>query len=109
VTFSDNPGSMPTLGTVTASEVELEPQPLVGTVSGFAGGNTFTLTVAADSVFATVAKTTTITVFKQPGTSLRDLTAITNNTTVVVRGLLFFDGGQYKMVAGRIAALPAVQ
>ena len=107
--FSDMPGGMPTLGTVTASEVELEPQPLVGTVSGFSGGNTFTLTVAADSVFATVAKTTTITVFKQAGTALRDITTITNGSTVIVRGLLFLDGGQYKMVAGRIAAPPAVQ
>jgi hypothetical protein len=95
-----------TAATLSAAEVELEPQPLIGTVSGFSGGNSFTLTVSPDSVFATIAKTTTITVYTQAKTALTNLSAISNGSIVVVRGLLFVDGGTYKMVAGRIAATP---
>jgi hypothetical protein len=100
-------GGMMGGGTVTASEIDLEQQGLSGAVSGYPGTGaptTFTLTVATDSVFATLTGTTFITVFQQPGTELRGMTTITNGSTVHVRGLLFFDAGIYKLVAGRIMA-----
>lgn len=98
-------GGMMGGGTITASEIDLEQQGLSGTVSGYSGSGaptTLTLTVAADSVFATLTGTTLVTVFQQPGTELRGMTTISNGSTVHVRGLLFFDAGIYKLVAGRI-------
>ena len=98
-------GGMMGGGTIDASEIDLEQQGLSGTVSGYTGSSaptTFTLTVAADSAFATLTGATAITVFQQPGTELRGMTTITNGSTVHVRGLLFFDAGAYKLVAGRI-------
>ena len=100
-------GGMMGGGTITASEIDLEQQGLSGTVSGYAGSGTpttFMLTVAADSAFATLTGTTSITVFQQPGTELRGMTTITNGSTVHARGLLFLDAGAYKLVAGRIMA-----
>jgi uncharacterized protein DUF5666 len=91
--------------TINASELDLEQQGLSGTVSGYTGSGTpttFTLTLAADSAFATVTGSTTITVFQQPGTELRGMTTISNGSAVHVRGLLFLDAGTYKLVANRI-------
>jgi Domain of unknown function (DUF5666) len=100
-------GGMMGGGTINASEIGLEQQGLSGTVSGYTGSGaptTFTLTVAADSAFATLTGTTAITVFLQPGTELSGMTTVTNGSTVHVRGLLFLDAGSYKVVAGRIMA-----
>lgn len=97
-------GSLPILGTLNASTVELEEQPLVGTVSNLTS-NSFTLTVATDGVFAVLAKTTTLTVFKQSKTQLADGLTLANGQKVVVRGLVFNNGG-YKMVATRIGVGP---
>src|SRR6266567_2302681 len=61
-------GGMMGGGTITASEIDLEPEGLSGTVSGYTGSaapTTFTLTVASDSAFATLTGATTITVFQQ--------------------------------------------
>jgi hypothetical protein len=100
-------GGMTGGGTINASEIDLEQQGLSGTVSGYTGSGTptpFTLTVAADSVFARQTGTTAVTVFQQPGTELRGMTTVTNSSTVHVRGLLFLDAGAYKLVASRIMA-----
>jgi hypothetical protein len=97
-------GGMMGGGTVSASEIDLEEQGLNGTVSGHSGSapTTFTLTLPSDSAFATLTGSTTVTVFQQLGTELWGMTTITNGNTVHVRGLLFFDGGAYKLVASRI-------
>ena len=100
-------GGMMGGGTITASEIDLDQQGISGTVSGYTGSaapTTFTLTVASDSAFATLTGATTITVFQQIGTELHGMTTITNGNAVHVRGLLFFDAGTYKLVAGRIMA-----
>ena len=99
-------GGMMGGGTVSASEIDLEEQGLNGTVSGYSGSapTTFTLTLPSDSAFATLTGSTTVTVFQQLGTELWGMTTITNGNTVHVRGLLFFDGGAYKLVASRIIA-----
>jgi hypothetical protein len=99
-------GGMMGGGTINASEIDLEQQGLSGAVSGYAGAapTTFTLTLPADSAFATLTGSTTMTVFQQAGTELRGMTTITNGSTVHVRGLLFLDAGTYKLVAGRIMA-----
>ncbi len=89
---------------INASEIDLEQQGLSGAVSGYSGAapTTFILTLPADSAFATLTGSTTMTVFQQAGTELRGMTTITNGSTVHVRGLLFFDAGTYKLVAGQI-------
>ena len=100
-------GGMMGGGTITASEIDLEQEGLSGTVSAYTGSaapTTLTLTVASDSAFATLTGATTITVFQQSGTELRGMTTITNGNVIHVRGLLFFDAGTYKLVAGRIMA-----
>lgn len=94
-------------GSITASEIDLEQQGLSGAVSAYAQNGsqaTFTLTVPPDSAFATLTGATAITVFQQSGTKLSGVTSVANGATMHVRGLLFSDGGTYKMVASRIMA-----
>jgi uncharacterized protein DUF5666/uncharacterized protein DUF4382 len=90
-----------------ADKVKLEQQTLTGTVSGLAaptsaGPITFTLTVAPDSAFAMLAGQTTVTVYWQPGTDLHNLTSVSNGNTVRVRGLVFFTGASFNIIARRI-------
>ena len=85
---------------IGATQVQLVQQPVAGTISNLASDR-FTLTVASDSVFATLAKTTTVTVFKQPKTQLKDGLTLANGQKVIVRGLLFNNSG-YQLVATRI-------
>lgn len=91
-----------TAGAATADRVTLSKQALTGAVSGAASG-TFTLTVPADSAFAKLSGVTAVTVHQQPGTELKDMTAVTNGSAVRVRGMLFFDGVSYQFVAARIS------
>ncbi len=94
-------------GTLTASQVRLEQQGLHGTVSNYSASGsqaTFTLTLAPDSAFATLTGTSTITVYKQNGTQMHNLSAIANGNQVGVRGLLFYNGGSYKLVSTWIVA-----
>ncbi len=89
-------------GTITANQVRLEPQGLHGTVSNYrASGSqaTFTLMLAPDSAFTTLTGASTITVYKQNGTQMHNLSGIANGNQVEVRGLLFYDAGTYKMVS----------
>jgi hypothetical protein len=102
---------LPVQFTITPSQVQLQPQGLIGTVSNVTGSTnagTFTLTVASDSVFAILARTTILTVHTQSKTSLTNMAAITNGTSVIARGLLFFDvpSNSYKLVASRIMPAP---
>ena len=100
-------GGMFSGGTVTASSIYLKHQGLRGTVSGYASNGSqasFTLTMPADSAFATLTGTTTVTVYQQGSTQLRGLTAPANGHTVLARGLLFLDSGVYRLVASRLAA-----
>jgi hypothetical protein len=98
-------GSM--AGTITASEVALEPQGLSGTIATAvtSGATTsFTLTLASDSAFSTLTGATKVTVFQQPQTTMAGTSPIASGTRIHAFGLLFFDAGQWKMVASRIGA-----
>jgi hypothetical protein len=95
----------PSSTSVIAQAVGLQPQAIVGTVTAYVQTGpqaTFVLTVPSDSAFAMLTGSTTITVFQQQSTELKDITAITNGSSVRVRGLLFLDLGTYKLVASRI-------
>ena len=90
-----------------ADKVKLRQQGLTGTVSGLAGPTsagpvTFTLTLASDSAFAILSGKTTLTVFWQPGTDLHNLSSVNNGDTVQVRGLVFFTGSGFNLIARRI-------
>lgn len=92
---------------LVAEKVKLQQQALVGTVSGLSGPvssgpTTFLLTVPGDSAFAMLSGKTTINVFWQPGTDLHNLASISNGDTVRVRGLVFFTGSAFNMIARRI-------
>ena len=92
---------------VTPEKVKLEQQALVGAVSGLGGTTSagpvvFTLTVASDSVFAMLSGKTQVTVYWQPATDLHKLTSVANGDTVRVRGLVFFTGTTFNMIARRI-------
>lgn len=96
----DNPHSV--------SKVKLKQQSLSGTVSGLAGATsagpvTFTLTLPADSAVAILSGQTSVTVFWQPGTDLRGAASVNNGDTVRVRGLLFFTGSNFNLIARRIS------
>jgi hypothetical protein len=88
-----------------ASECDLVQQGFLGTVSNYSssgGQGTFTMTLASDSYFATMTGMNTLMVYQQLGTKLLGLTSISNGQTVEVRGLVFNDGGVFRMVASRI-------
>lgn len=92
---------------IVAEKVKLQQQALTGTVSGLSGPTsagpvTFTLTVASDSAFAMLSGQTTVTVFWQPGTDLHNLTNVNNSDQVRVRGLVFFTGSSFNLIARRI-------
>jgi hypothetical protein len=99
----------PIATTPTAKKVILKRQALIGTISNLiaTGTSTATFTLTVDpvfSAFALVSQQSTLTVFQQPGTELKNITALSNGQTVRVRGLVFFDtvSSSYRMVAGRI-------
>ncbi len=90
------------IGTLTASQVRLEQQALHGVVSAYSATGTqatFTMTIAADSAFASLTGITAIKVHQQAGTQLQGLAAITDGSDVQARGLLFYDAGTYKLVS----------
>ena len=90
---------------VRAHKVVLHEQSLKGTVSSIAtnaGGTTFTLTLPSDSVFSMFSGSQTVTVYQQAATELKGLSTISSGNTVLVRGLVFLDGGTFKVVARRI-------
>jgi hypothetical protein len=97
----DSPNTM----AVLASKVKLQQQSLSGIVSGYTATNghgSFTLTLSSDSMFAKLTGLTTITVYQQSATKLKNIPPISNGDPLRVRGLLFLDGTQYRMVASHV-------
>jgi hypothetical protein len=98
-------GGMMGGATLTATLLRLEQQGLRGTVSGYSASGsqaTFTLALPTDSAFARLTGASAVTVHRQGNTQLRGLTAVGDGATVVVRGLLFFDGSAFRLVASRL-------
>ena len=94
-------------GTMTASEVALEPQGMTGTISTAVtsgSSSSLTLTLPSDSAFTTLTGATSVTVFQQANTTISGTSPIASGASVHVFGLLFFDAGQWKMVAARMGA-----
>jgi hypothetical protein len=100
-------GGGPQAGTIDASQLLLEPQGLTGiTDAAVSSGSssTFTLALPPDSAFTTLTGATAVQVYSQNHTVIAGASPIASGTSIHVFGLLFFDGGQWKMVASRIGA-----
>jgi hypothetical protein len=94
-------------GTIGAEKVKLEQQAVSGTVSNFVAGSggasTFDLNLPSDgsSYLTILSSEISVHVFQQPGTNNKFGT-ISNGSAVRVRGLLFWTGTTYNMIARRI-------
>jgi hypothetical protein len=85
---------------VSADKIKLLEQGFTGTVSALSGGN-FTLTVDAQSAFTSLTGQTTIAV--QAGNAQNKGVTLANGANIRVRGLLFFNGTSYTLIASRVA------
>jgi hypothetical protein len=95
-------------GTITASGIALEPQGLSGTVaSAITSGarNSVMLTLPSNSAFTTLTGSSTVTIYQQPGTTIAGASSIASGATVHAFGLLFFESGEWRMVASRISSI----
>jgi Domain of unknown function (DUF5666) len=100
--------AMPAIaGTVVADKLKLEQQAVNGTISnlttGSGGAATFDLNLPSDgsSYLTILSGQTVVHVFQQPGTDNR-FGALSNRSAVRVRGLLFWTGTTFNMIARRI-------
>jgi hypothetical protein len=84
-----------------ATNLKLREQALVGTVAATPAPSpsSFTLNLSSTSVFGTLSATTSIAVIVPTGVTLK--VTPTAGATILVRGLVFFDGTTYTMVATR--------
>lgn len=100
--------------TVTADQLKLEEQTLDGTAGALTPGSvsgqfSLPLTVSADSAFAKLTGHSSVLVTVQPATWLDTgdpmaaCVSCISGKPVRVRGLLFFSGGQYRLVAESLA------
>jgi uncharacterized protein DUF5666 len=86
---------------VAATKIKLQEQGFTGTVSALSGSN-FTLTVDASSAFASLTGGQT-TIAVQAGSARNEGVSLANNATIRIRGLLFFNGTSYTLIASRVA------
>ena len=100
-------GSTSMAGTISASELVLMPQGLAGTSSAAlnnGSATSFTLTLPSGCAFTSLTGAASITVYQQAGTFIEGGTTIASGADMHAFGLLFYDGGQWKMVALRLGA-----
>ena len=92
-------------GNLAADKVKLQQQAVTGTVTNFAAGSggaaAFDLSLPSDSYLTLLSGKSTVHVVQQPGTDNKFGT-IANNSSVRVRGLLFWTGTSFNMIARRI-------
>jgi hypothetical protein len=86
-------------GAINPDKINLQQQGVSGTVAN-ATASTFDLNLAADSALRTISGQTVVHVNKTSATDSR--VTVANNATVQVRGLLFWNGTSWQMIARRI-------
>ena len=89
----------PASGSITPDKIKLQQQGVSGTVANLTA-NSFDLNLAADSALRTISGQTVVHVIKSAATDVR--TAPANGGTARVRGLLFWDGTAWQMIARRV-------
>jgi len=86
--------------TLPGDKIKLQEQALTGIISSL-NSTSFVLTGSNTSAFTSLTGITTIAVHTSASTQLRN-GPLSNGSTVRVRGLLFFDGTNYTLIASRI-------
>jgi hypothetical protein len=86
-------------GAVTPDKINLQQQGVSGTVAN-ASTNTFDINLAADSALKTISNQTVVHVTRNSSTDSR--VNVANGVAVQVRGLLFWNGTSWQMIARRI-------
>ena len=89
----------PANGAISPDKINLQQQGVSGVVAN-AAANTFDINLAADSALRTISGQTVVHVTKTTSTDSR--VAVANGGTVQVRGLLFWNGTSWQMIARRI-------
>lgn len=100
----------PSATAATADRVKLQEQTLTGTISGFGiVTGQFTVDLPAESYITGLTKSTalpsgitSINVYQTTSTLVDPSLALANGTVIRARGLLFWDGTQYQLVASGI-------
>ena len=86
-------------GSIAVDKIKLQQQGVFGTAANVAA-STFDINLATDSALAVLSGQTVVHVTKVAGTDTR--TTVANGNAVQVRGLLFWDGTAWQLVARRI-------
>jgi len=89
----------PANGAITPDKINLQQQGVSGVVAN-AAASTFDINLATDSALRTISGQTVVHVTKTSSTDIR--VTVTNGATVQVRGLLFWNGTSWQMIARRI-------
>jgi hypothetical protein len=89
----------PANGAITPDKINLQQQGVSGVVAN-AATSTFDLNLAADSALRTISGQTVVHVTNTASTDIR--VAVANGNAVQVRGLLFWNGTSWQMLARRI-------
>lgn len=89
----------PANGAISPDKINLQQQGVSGVVAN-AAANTFDINLATDSALRTISGQTVVHVTKTASTDSR--VAVANGGTVQVRGLLFWNGTSWQMIARRI-------
>jgi hypothetical protein len=89
----------PANGSINPDKINLQQQGVSGVVAN-AATNTFDINLATDSALRTISGQTVVHVTKTSSTDTR--VAVANGGSVQVRGLLFWNGTSWQMIARRI-------
>ena len=89
----------PANGAISPDKINLQQQGVSGVVAN-AATSTFDINLAADSALRTISGQTVVHVTKTASTDSR--VSVANGATVQVRGLLFWNGTSWQMIARRI-------
>jgi hypothetical protein len=89
----------PANGSINPDRINLQQQGVSGVVAN-AAASTFDINLAADSALRTISGQTVVHVTKTSSTDSR--VSVANGGTVQVRGLLFWNGTSWQMIARRI-------
>jgi len=99
IEVDSNAAVPPASGAITPDKIDLQQQGVSGTVAN-AATNTFDINLATDSALRTISGQTVVHVTKTASTDSR--VSVANGATVQVRGLLFWNGTSWQMIARRI-------
>src|SRR5262249_12090174 len=89
----------PANGAITPDKINLQQQGVAGTIANAAAGK-FDLNLAADSALAVISGQTVVHVTTNSNTDVR--ISIANGAKADVRGLLFWNGTSWQMIARRV-------